>query len=533
LNIDFSPQNITIREIFNDLYIMTSDHKLVIKDAAWQLFGRIISALFGFVITKIISSYLWPLRYGDYGTIFRYFAWWTALVDFGIYVIAVKRLGALKEEQGDDSPELKENYHKFLGTRVFMIIVIYTLAIVVAYLIPAYTSNEFIIRGLPLAMLYSASNMFVGIQQLPLQLFWKMNRLSWSLIVARLSQLVILIPTVFFFFKDLNFEGTVTTKTMVLGFCLVVFSVVASAIGQNIDVHLRSKELLPFKIRIDKQFIKNIFTSNRKYGFAYFFSSFHTLIVLMFMGRFFPTSEGFKYSGFWALSLSLIEILLIIPSSLGNSLLHKIPNYEEKEKKKSLGNLLNLVVRIGGIIAINFWIFSKEIITIVSKEDYLGTWESRWSDQILPFLGIVLVLSFIKQIFNYLFVAVDKQNVLFKNNLIGVTIWVLVGIFVIPEWNLMGGVITQILIESFFTWGAIWIAKREKSLPILQKKNSLIIGGILGWMALLGRWIRFFFPEQFSLGMFFVVAGVLNLFILGISFPVIKKVAKGLTKEEK
>ena len=157
---------------------MTSDHKLVIKDAAWQLFGRIISALFGFVITKIISSYLWPLRYGDYGTIFRYFAWWTALVDFGIYVIAVKRLGALKEEQGDDSPELKENYHKFLGTRVFMIIVIYTLAIVVAYLIPAYTSNEFIIRGLPLAMLYSASNMFVGIQQLPLQLFWKMNRLS-------------------------------------------------------------------------------------------------------------------------------------------------------------------------------------------------------------------------------------------------------------------------------------------------------------------------------------------------------------------
>ena len=50
----------------------------------------------------------------------------------------------------------------------------------------------------------------------------------------------------------------------------------------------------------------------------------------------------------------------------------------------------------------------------------------------------------------------------------------------IPEWNLMGGVITQILIESFFTGGAIWIAKREKSLPILQKKNSLMIGGILG-----------------------------------------------------
>ncbi|MDR0860056.1 MAG: hypothetical protein LBO09_03590 [Candidatus Peribacteria bacterium] len=59
-----------------------SSHKLVIKDAVRQLFGRFISALFGFVITKIISSYLGPLRYGDYGTIFRYFARRTALVDF-------------------------------------------------------------------------------------------------------------------------------------------------------------------------------------------------------------------------------------------------------------------------------------------------------------------------------------------------------------------------------------------------------------------------------------------------------------------
>ena len=161
--------------------------RLVIKDAARQLFGRVISALFGFVITKIISSYLGPLRYWDYGTIFRFFARWTALVDFGIYVIAVKRLWAIKESQWWESQELKDTYHKFVWTRVFMIIVIYTIAIVTAYLIPAYTDNQFIIWALPLAMMYSASNMFVWIQQLPLQLFWKMNRLSWSLIIARFS----------------------------------------------------------------------------------------------------------------------------------------------------------------------------------------------------------------------------------------------------------------------------------------------------------------------------------------------------------
>ena len=66
--------------------------RLVIKDAAWQLVSRIISAVFGFVTTKIMSSYLEPLRYGDYNSILKYFAFWTALADLGLYVLAVKRL---------------------------------------------------------------------------------------------------------------------------------------------------------------------------------------------------------------------------------------------------------------------------------------------------------------------------------------------------------------------------------------------------------------------------------------------------------
>ncbi|MDR0369015.1 MAG: hypothetical protein LBH96_00290 [Candidatus Peribacteria bacterium] len=252
-----------------------------------------------------------------------------------------------------------------------MIMIIYTLAIVVAYLIPAYTSNEFIIWGLPLAMLYSASNMFVGIQQLPLQLFWKMNRLSWSLIIARLSQLAVLLPAVYIIFKNVNFESIESSTMMIIAFCFVVFSVVASSIGQNIEIHHRSKNLLPFKIDIDKSFIKNILSKNRKYGFSYFFSSFHTLIVLMFLGRFFPTANGYKYVGFRALALSLVEILLIIPSSLGNSLLHKIPNYSLENKRKSVGNLLTMVTTIALIIGINFIVFNREIIRFVSSREFL------------------------------------------------------------------------------------------------------------------------------------------------------------------
>jgi O-antigen/teichoic acid export membrane protein len=55
---------------------------LVFRDAFWQISGRIISALAGFLVVKIITPYLGPLRYGDYSTIMKYFAIWSALADF-------------------------------------------------------------------------------------------------------------------------------------------------------------------------------------------------------------------------------------------------------------------------------------------------------------------------------------------------------------------------------------------------------------------------------------------------------------------
>lgn len=539
---------------------MSSSHKLVIKDALWQLFGRIVSALFWFVITKIISSYLWPLRYWDYWTIFRFFARWTALVDFWIYVIAVKRLGQIKNETYwdwteipalDPNSELSKTYWKFVWTRVFLIIVIYTIAIVTAYLIPAYTSNPYIIWWLPLAMCYSASNMYAWIQQLPLQIFWKMKRLTWSLIIARLSQLVVLLPVVFYFFSNVDFQNpSENTPVMILAFCLVTFSVVASSLGQNVEMHLRTKDLLPLKININIPFIKALLKENWKYGFSYFFSSFHTLLVLMFLWWFFPTAAGFKYAWIWALALSLIEILLIIPSSLWNSLLHKIPHYTDENKKKSLWNLMLLVGWIGALIAINFRVFAEDIIVFVSSRSFLWTWESInnwWSNQVLPFLWIVLILSFIKQVYNYLFVALEKQNILFGINLVWVLLWAVLGVVIIPKFWLLWWVITQVFIEMMFTFWAVKLAYARNLNPIFQKKPLMQLVVILlifciFWYGIhlyllnaRGEWLTIWSLELSAwvreMIRFFLIALVYNIAIAGISIPAIKKVAKWLTND--
>jgi hypothetical protein len=61
--------------------------------------------------------------------------------------LAVKRLEKSKKKTKiPEHKELKEEYGKFVGTRLIIMSVIYVVAIVVAYLLPAYTSNPYIVR---------------------------------------------------------------------------------------------------------------------------------------------------------------------------------------------------------------------------------------------------------------------------------------------------------------------------------------------------------------------------------------------------
>jgi hypothetical protein len=107
-----------------------------------------------------------------------------------------------------------------------------------------------------------------------------MDKLSWSLITARLFQIAVLVPVVFFIFKNMTFNGSTVS---IIAFCCIMFSVVASSIGQNIEIHIRSKKFLPLKIDFDRTFTKAIIKRNRQYGVSYYLSSFHTLIVLLFL----------------------------------------------------------------------------------------------------------------------------------------------------------------------------------------------------------------------------------------------------------
>ena len=493
---------------------------LVFRDAFWQIFWRVISALAGFVVIKLLTPYLWPLRYGDYSTVLKYFAIWSALADFWIYVIALNYLWKIKDKSGK-----LRYYHKFLWFRFFMIFVVYLTAFLIAYLLPAYTSNPFIAYGLVIWMLFSATFMAAGIVQIPLQLNWQMKEVSFALILARIVQLTLLFLVVFVLFPKVDFNTF--SYTALFAFLAVLFTVLASWVTQFLYVLVKWSKFMKFKLDFDFWFIKENLKKNWKYGVSYFLSSFHTLIVLIFLSVIFPTSKWFNYVWIWAVALALIEILLIVPSAFWNSIIHKISWYEKVDKQHSLGWYLIFIMWFGLLVLFNFVLFKTQIINLIAWKQYLTYPGHIWSDFILPFLSLVLFFSFIKQVFNYVLVSFDLQNKLFEVNLVWVTIWVIIWLLTIPKWNLYGWIITQLVLEICFVLWGIYIAYKAKILPKIDVRQLFMLFFFsLFWLVatysiFLELWIYNFLNSSNLI--FILVALVLNLVYLAISYRFIKK----------
>ena len=486
---------------------------LVFRDAFWQISGRIISAIMWFMVVKLITPYLWPLRYWDYSTILKYFAIWSALADFGIYVLALNSIGKLNNIK--DKLAL---YHKFLWFRFFMVIVVYLVAFLIAFCIPAYVHNPFIVNWLVLWMLFSATFMLAGIVQLPLQLNWQMKHVSIALVLARLIQVSSLLIIIFYLFPNVNFNQV--SSSSIIAFLFILSTVFLSWLSQYLYVYKKWSKYMKFKLNFDYLFIKDNFKKNWRYWVSYYLSSFHTLIVLIFLSIIFPTTKWYNYVWIWALALTLAEILLIVPSAFWNSIIHKIWNYEKSKKQQSLWFFLTFIIWFWSLMLFNFIIFKTNIILLIAWNNYVSTAGKIWSDYILPFLAFVLFLSFIKQVFNYILVSFGKQNKLFMINILGVSIWVILWLILIPRYNIYGWIITQIILELSFVFWILYVAYKNNILPKVNVKYIFYISFIFLFFMFL--WNIFPIPKNKILFVF--VAFFINMIYIWVSYRLIKKI---------
>jgi hypothetical protein len=140
---------------------------------------------------------------------------------------------------------------------------IYALAILIVYCIPDYRHNIFLVRGMPIGMIFSALFMASGVMTLPLQLRTHMHHASIALILARLGQIVILVSIIFFLLPRAH-------DYPLLSFVSVMSSVLFSAIIQFAYTWRFAKnDIAPLRIP-SLSFLLTVLKEQRRYGLGFF-----------------------------------------------------------------------------------------------------------------------------------------------------------------------------------------------------------------------------------------------------------------------
>lgn len=508
-------------------------YTLVLKDAVWQIIWRVVSALAWFIVLIMITPYLWPLRYWDYGTILAYFAFISSLADLWLYSLWLQQLG--KWTHWDTSIEEKEIlYSKIVFSRRLLIGCIYLLSLAIVYLFPAYRENAYLLWWFPLWMIFSAIFMAAWIVQLPLQIWWKMHHVSISLIIARIVQIVLLALFVFVLSPLWTRDGEIP----VTYFLAVFFTVCISSIVQfAYTLYFASKEL---RIRFVSflSFAKDMLIDNRKYWVGFFMSSAPALYVVLLLSILYPTIDWFTYTWIRWLSLQIYVILLVIPPALWNSLLHKVVWYAPDRINSIMRSFISLLCIGGIVIFLNFILFAPNIISLLWADAFLSSttlwqdplsrfsWEQKlWSDIWLVFLWFVTILNFLKQWMTYTLLANSKQNDLFATNWLVVLITLFLTYFFIDSYWLLWGMLAQVFIELCFVI-AIMIPIYRYWYTVLYTRYSLIYITIL-----LSLWvfcIKYFYGSVYSFYGFIWLCLLFNLFAILVSIKYITFNAKNL-----
>lgn len=103
-------------------------------------------------------------------------------------------------------------------------------------------------------------------------------------------------------------------------------------------------------------------------------------------------------------------------------MIHKIADATTIAKRQAIGGLITLMIRVGGLIIAACIAFAPQVIGLIGGSAYLTTPTQIGADILLPRLAVILIGSFIKQCFNYLFLAIGRQNILLTINGVGILI---------------------------------------------------------------------------------------------------------------
>lgn len=465
--------------------------KQIARNINIQIIGKIISTVLGLIVFGLVARYLGQTGYGQYTTIVAFLQLFGILVDFGLYIILMKKIS----EPGADVNRLTSNAFTL---RLFSAIIFLGLAPLVVLFFP-YPSIVKI--GVSVT---TFSFLFITLNQLLIGLFQK-NLQMGKVALAEVAGRIILLG--------------LTYLAIILNFSLIgiLMAVVLGSFTNFIITFGFSRQLAKIKLAFEWLLWKDIIKDSLPVAFSIGFNLVYFKADTIILSLFKPQSVV----GIYGASYKVLEILITFPAMFAGLILPLLAQAWAAKNldqfKKILQKAFDSLIILAVPLALGTFFLAKRIVILVAGQNFVD------SGPVLQILIFAAAIIFIGNLFGHSVVAINKQKQMLWIYL-SVAIISIIGYFIfIPRFSYFGAAGMTVLTELLVTLSAsILVLKATKiSLSFKTLLKALAAGAVMS--------LLLFILSSYNLIILIAVGMIsygLTLYLLkGISRQTIKEIA--------
>ncbi len=440
---------------------------------------KVLSMTLALFAVGMLTRYLGTNGFGQYTTMFAFFAFFSALGDFGLYSIATREIS---REGADESWILS----RIFTLRLAISTTIFLIATLFVWFLPYAYNLKVSILIASVAFIFSSSyGLLIGLYQK----YIAMDKVAFVELSGKVIQVCMII----------------TVVKMHLSFIVVAFALFMTMLWNFVLLFIVSRKYTKISLCYDTLYWKQFLKESLPMGISAIVTFFYFKIDAILLSFFQPQS----HVGIYGAAYKVIETLTFFPSMVVGLVFPLFSKYIFT-KKETFITIANIVLRIFTIITIPLIIstlfLAPDIIRIVGGAAF------GESVLVLRILIFALALIFYGHLFTSILIASALQKKLMYALVTAALINISSNAFMIPLYSYNGAAIVSVITELFVVTSTLIIALRHTTYTITSLKLLyLTLAGAA--MALL----YFVLPFNSFITTFFAVSAyIILLFIFRV-----------------
>lgn len=414
------------------------------KQIVGYSFGRFTVALITLTLTPIFTHLFLPKEYG----IISFFIMIIAILN-SIFMLGFDSAMARYYYNTEDDLERK----KIISTSFYFILFIYLFSVII-FIIKADAVSLFIFKDVGYSTLFVITfivSFFSLINNFIISLFQVLMKPSYYFYVTVVNSILYAIFALYFI---------IIIKSGIIGILYgYLFANIISAIfGLFLS---KSNFVLIFSFRILKALVK--------YGFPLIFASAASLILITSDRFFLIRFTTFEEVGLYSLGLKISSIMLLFSAGFQLALgPFALSIYKKKDSNQTFVKILKHFTVLSCFFALSLTIFSKEIITVLSRDEYLAAFK------------VVAPLSLSMIAYGSYYIASLGVVFVKKTGYIAITfgfaalINIVLNFFMVQYFGMMGVAITTLFSHCISAYLLYLVSQHYYPIPFNVKEVSIV-----------------------------------------------------------